>query len=92
MTGTGSLGEPQIGDFVTVQSARPGGLGAWGRGRCPQSSRMSLDVQDVGLFQPEAGLVPVKEALQRLHVHLVVEVHHLLRRILDLRHRDRLSH
>lgn len=48
-------------------------------------------MQDVALLQPKPGLVLVKQVLQGPGVHLVVEVHHLLRGLLDFWHCDWLS-
>lgn len=49
---------------------------------------LSLDVQDVALFQARAGLVLVKKALQGPDVHCMVQVHHFLSRILNFWHCD----
>lgn len=55
------------------------------------SISISLDMQDIALFQPKAGLVFIKEVLQGLDVHLVIEIHYLLCGILNFWHCDRLS-
>lgn len=55
------------------------------------SPRLSLDMQDIALLQPKPGLVFIKEVQQGPDVHLMVEVDHLLRGILNFWHCDWLS-
>lgn len=64
-------------------------FGRWWR---PEGSiSLSLDMQDIALFQPKAGLVFIKEVQQGLDVHLVIEIHHLFWGILNFWHCDWLS-
>lgn len=56
-----------------------------------RSISLSLDMQDIALLQPEAGLVFLKEAQQGLDVHLMIEIDHLRCGILNFWHRDWLS-
>lgn len=86
---------------LTVQRAELGTLDKWHwkkeanifrRWRRPEGSiSLSLDMQDIALFQPKASLVFIKEVQQGLDVHLVIEVHHLLCGILNFWHCDWLS-
>lgn len=52
----------------------------------------SVDFQDLSLWQPEPAFVLVKELDQGVHVHAVVEVHFLLRWVIDLWDGDGLAH
>jgi len=52
----------------------------------------SVDFQDLSLWQPEPAFVLVKELDQGVHVHAVVEVHFLLRWVIDLWDGDGFTH
>lgn len=52
------------------------------------SSILSLDVQDVALFQAKAGLVLVKKALERLDVHCMIHIDDIVCWILNFWHSD----
>lgn len=68
------------------------GMNAFGKGHGPErSTSLSLDMQDIALLQPKAGLVFLKEAQQGLDVHLMIEIDHLRCGILNFWHCDWLS-
>lgn len=68
------------------------GMNAFRRRRGPKRSiGLSLDMQDVALLQPKAGLVFLKEVQQGLDVHLMIEIDHLRCGILNFWHCDWLS-
>lgn len=52
----------------------------------------SVDFQDLSLWQSKPAFVLVKELDQGVHVHAVVEVHFLLRWVVDLWNGDGLTH
>lgn len=56
--------------------------------RAPPPFSLSLDVQDVTLFQAKAGLILVKKALQGLDVHFMVQIHHVGRWCFNFWHCD----
>ena len=60
------------------------------RSEGPRES-LSLDVQHVSLLQAKAGLMLVKEGAEGPDVHGMIQIHHILGRLLNLWHCDWLT-